>query len=111
MLEYDLEIKPTKLVKGLGLEKLMTDANCESLKVNFLSNVSSGLDSWLQVIKYFSLSPWYNDIFLCFTNLTGTSRIEQDQIHVCEVESIQVLYFEPVPVVEGSRGHPIKLLT
>ena len=31
MLEYDLDIKPTKLVKGQGLDKLMIDSNCESL--------------------------------------------------------------------------------
>ena len=31
LLEYDIEIKPTKLVKGQGLEKMMTYSNCESL--------------------------------------------------------------------------------
>ena len=35
MLEYDLEIRPTKLVKGYGLEKMMTNSNCESLQLNF----------------------------------------------------------------------------
>ena len=41
LLEYNLKIKPTKLVKGRGFAKLMTCANCEALKINFLSNVSS----------------------------------------------------------------------
>ena len=45
LLEYDLEVKPTKLVKCQGLAKLMTDANCESLQLNFMSNVSSGMNS------------------------------------------------------------------
>ena len=31
LLEYDIEIKPTKLVKGQGLEKMMTDSHCDSL--------------------------------------------------------------------------------
>ena len=43
LLEYDLEISPTKLVKGEGLAKLMTDLNCESLELNFLSNHSNQL--------------------------------------------------------------------
>ena len=58
LLEYDLYIKPTNFIKGQGLDKLMTDANYESLKINFLSNVLSRSDSGLEVIKYFSLSPW-----------------------------------------------------
>ena len=28
ILEYDLEIKPTKLIKGQGLAKLMAESNC-----------------------------------------------------------------------------------
>ena len=43
LLEYDLEIKPMKLVKGQGLAKLMNDLNCESLQLNFLSNHSNQL--------------------------------------------------------------------
>ena len=35
LLEYDIEIKPTKLVKGKGLAKLMAQSNCEALGVNF----------------------------------------------------------------------------
>jgi hypothetical protein len=31
ILEYELEIKPTKLVKGQGLEKLLAESNCKSL--------------------------------------------------------------------------------
>ena len=30
LLEYGIEIKPTKLIKGQGLAKMMTDSNCES---------------------------------------------------------------------------------
>ena len=30
LLEYDLEIKSTKLLKGHGLDKMMTDSNNES---------------------------------------------------------------------------------
>ena len=37
LLEYDIEINPTKLVKGQGLAKMMTNSNCESLQINFLS--------------------------------------------------------------------------
>lgn len=37
LLEYYLEIRPTKLVKGQGLAKLMAQSNCEVLGVNFFA--------------------------------------------------------------------------
>jgi hypothetical protein len=36
MLEYDLETKPTKLVKGQGLEKSMSQSNFDLLEINFI---------------------------------------------------------------------------
>jgi hypothetical protein len=32
--EFDLEIKPTKLVKGKGLAKLLVESNFRSLRIN-----------------------------------------------------------------------------
>jgi hypothetical protein len=40
ILEFDLEIKPTKLVKGQGLAKLLAESNCKSLGVNFINTCS-----------------------------------------------------------------------
>jgi len=39
MLEYELEIKPTKLVKGQGLAKFMEDSNLHVLDINFMATV------------------------------------------------------------------------
>jgi hypothetical protein len=36
ILEYDIEIKPTKLIKGQGLAKLMAESNFHALDINFL---------------------------------------------------------------------------
>ena len=41
LLEYDIEIKPTKFIKGQGLAKMMTDSNYESLQLNFLTSHSN----------------------------------------------------------------------
>jgi hypothetical protein len=40
LLEYDLDIKPTKLVKGQGLGKLLADSNCKFLGVDYICNNS-----------------------------------------------------------------------
>lgn len=39
MLEYELEIKPTKPVKGQGLTKLMAESNLHALDINFSAAV------------------------------------------------------------------------
>ena len=64
LLEYDIEIRPTKLVKGKGLAKLMAQSNYESLGVNFfepcadiISQVEEG-----KVHPDFFASFWYQDI-------------------------------------------------
>jgi hypothetical protein len=36
ILEYDIEIKPTKLIKGQDLAKLMVESNFHALDINFL---------------------------------------------------------------------------
>ena len=43
LLEYDLEIKHTKLIKGQGLANLMTQAGVEDININFL-NICNVLD-------------------------------------------------------------------
>jgi hypothetical protein len=40
ILEFDLEINPTKLVKGQGLAKLLDESNCKYLGVNFINTCS-----------------------------------------------------------------------
>ena len=39
ILEYDIEIKPTKLIKGQGLAKLMAESNFHFFDINFLATV------------------------------------------------------------------------
>ena len=39
ILEYDIEIKPTKLIKGQGLSKLMVESNFHALDINFIAQV------------------------------------------------------------------------
>jgi hypothetical protein len=40
LLEYELEIKPTKLIKGQGLARLMAQTNYELLGINFTEGIS-----------------------------------------------------------------------
>ena len=40
LIEFDIEVNPTKLVKGLGLGKLMAKENCELMGINFTCVIS-----------------------------------------------------------------------
>jgi hypothetical protein len=44
LLEYDLEIKPTNLIKGQGLARLMEQTTCELLGINFIVGLSTDLE-------------------------------------------------------------------
>jgi len=64
LLEYDLEIKPTKLIKGQVLEKPMAESNLHALDINLITAMSEEDEdnSPIQVSKFFIDSPWYSDI-------------------------------------------------
>ena len=64
LLEYDLEIKPTKLIKGQGLSKLMAQSNYDALDLNQLDfNVGNHTISEKTIFPSdFLASPWYKNI-------------------------------------------------
>ena len=37
IMEYDVDIKPTKLVKGQGLAKLLAESNCQALGLHLMA--------------------------------------------------------------------------
>eukprot|EP00253_Pinus_taeda_P002803 PITA_02803 len=72
LLEYDLEIKPTKLIKGQGLEKLMAESNLHALDINLIATMSEEDEdnSPVQVSEIFIHSPWYFDNVYVLQNLS-----------------------------------------
>eukprot|EP00253_Pinus_taeda_P036245 PITA_36245 len=56
ILEYDIEIKPTKLIKGQGLAKLMSETNFQALDINELENEKELATP--QISEVFLQSPW-----------------------------------------------------
>jgi hypothetical protein len=69
LIEFDVEIKPAKLVKVQGLAKLLAEENCKLLDINLMSidaeNVPSLEDKdgkGMQVSAHLVDCKWYNDI-------------------------------------------------
>ena len=70
-LEYDLEIKPTKLIKGRGIEKLMAQSKYGALNLNQL-DYDAGIFNVSEkstICPDFLASPWYKDIIFVLQNL------------------------------------------
>jgi hypothetical protein len=75
--EFDLEVKPTKLIKGQGLAKLLAESNLRALDINCLQGEDE--DTHLQetddqthpskVEEKFMSSGWYKDIAFSLLNL------------------------------------------
>eukprot|EP00253_Pinus_taeda_P016379 PITA_16379 len=71
LLEYYLEIKPTKLIKGQGLAKLMVESNLHALDINHVGALSNNQEEvdLIQVSKIFLSSPQYSDIIYVLQHL------------------------------------------
>jgi len=67
-----LEIKPTKLIKGQGLAKLMAESNLHALDINLIAAMSEedGYSSLIQVSEIFLHSPWYSNIVYVLQHLS-----------------------------------------
>jgi hypothetical protein len=105
ILEFDLEIRPTKLVKGQGLSKLLAKTNCKSLGVNFINACSENQQGELsdmssQVHPSLAECAWYRDIIFFLQKLQPPDGMEKIKVRDSKLISIkyclidQVLYWK-----------------
>jgi hypothetical protein len=105
ILEFDLEIRPTKLVKGQGLANLLSESNCSALGVNFISSSEEKQqaelnDKGIQIIPTLADSSWYKDIIFFLQNLQPPSGMEKNKVRALKLKSIkyclvdQILYWK-----------------
>jgi hypothetical protein len=78
MIEFNIEVKPTKLVKGQGLAKLLAEENHKLLDINLIAEISENSQTDLtaegqhdsqQVVEHLSSCEWYVDIIHFLQNL------------------------------------------
>lgn len=77
MLEYALKIKPTKLIKGQGLARLMAKTNFHALDINLIASMSEDEEenSLIQVSEMFLQSPWHSNIVYVLQHLSPPSKL------------------------------------
>ena len=67
IMEYDVDIKPTKLVKGQGLAKLLAESNCQALGLHVMTEDLAQEENQAELEKenimdFYFASTWYVDI-------------------------------------------------
>ena len=87
LLEYDIEIKPTKMIKGQGLAKRMTNSNYDSLQLNLLTSHLNQLDIEVHVIPDFSISPWYSNIVYVPQNVHAPAELRKTRAQSIKLKS------------------------
>jgi hypothetical protein len=61
--EYDLEIKPSKIIKGQGLAKMLTESNQEAIEMGEREQINV-------MVSEIENDEWYSDIIYYLKNLT-----------------------------------------
>eukprot|EP00253_Pinus_taeda_P003813 PITA_03813 len=89
LLEYDVEIKPTKLVKGQGLAKLMAESNLHALNINMIAAMSDENEegSSIQVSEMFALSSWYSNIIYVLKNLSPLPGMTRNKARTLKLKA------------------------
>eukprot|EP00253_Pinus_taeda_P034561 PITA_34561 len=89
LLEYDVEIKPTKLIKGQGLAKLMAQTNLQILDINLIAAMSDEDEEnpSIQVFEMFLSSPWYADILYVLQHLSSPPGMPRNRSRTLKLKA------------------------
>jgi ribonuclease HI len=95
LIEFDVEIKPAKLVKGQGLAKLLAEENCRLLDINLMSidaeNVPSSENKegeGMQVSAHLADCKWYSHIIQFLQTLSVPSDLTKTQRRALKLRAI-----------------------
>ena len=97
ILEYDIEIKPTKLIKGQGLAKLMAESNCHALDINFISQVDDQEEmATPEISEAFLDSMWYADIIFVLLNLQAPLVLSRTKARFLKLKAVRFCILDNV---------------
>ena len=92
IMEYDVEIKPTKLVKEQGLEKLLDDSNCEALGLHLMveQSVQEELQAWQEkekIMDRYADSVWYANIVYFLLYLQCPEHLDKKAVRSLKLKA------------------------
>jgi hypothetical protein len=95
ILEYDIEIKPTKMIKGQGLAKLMAESNFHALDINLLAAVDGQEEQATPIVKEVLLnSPWYGYLIFVLHNLQAPPGLTKTKPRFIKLKALKFCILE-----------------
>jgi hypothetical protein len=95
--EFDLEVKPTKIIKGQGLAKLLAESNLKALGINQLQENEGFLEideldvtpPTTEIQDKFSASFWYRDIISYLLTLRCPSELTPSKTRTLKLHAVK----------------------
>jgi hypothetical protein len=111
MLEYDLEIKLTKLIKGQGIENLMTHPDYDVVGMNFIIDLSEcpQEEKTVQVPQQFIDSPWYVDIIYVLENIQAPPGMSKTKARFLNLKEVNFCILDNSLYWKDPRGNTAEL--
>jgi hypothetical protein len=94
ILEFDLEINPTKLIKGQGLARLLTESNYKALEANLIHEQPKSSSRDFQGIVPLSACPWYKDIVYFLQELRPPDGMEKGKARALKLKAVRYCIIE-----------------
>jgi hypothetical protein len=92
---YNIEIKPTKLVKGQGLAKLMVESNFHALDIKILATINGPEEQAAPNIKEaFLKSPLYVDLIFVLHNLQAPLGLTKNKERFIKLKALKFCILE-----------------
>jgi hypothetical protein len=95
ILEFDLDIKPTKLIKGQGLAKLLADSNYKALEIDMIHEQAESSDRGSQGTVPLAACPWYKDILYFLQELRSPDGMEKSKARDLKLRAIKYCLIGP----------------
>jgi hypothetical protein len=116
ILEFDLEIKPTKLVKGQCLAKLLAESNCKALGVSFINTFSGTQQAELpsqcsQDGLSLTECAWYHDILYFLQELKPSDGMGKSKARALKLKAIRYCLIEQVLYWRDPLGMLLRCLS
>jgi hypothetical protein len=94
ILEFDLEIKPTNLIKGRGLAKLLAESNCKALGISCINACSKtpqaeSSNKNSQGALSLETCTWYKDILYFLQELKPPDRKGKSKARALKLKAVR----------------------
>jgi hypothetical protein len=110
ILEFDLEIKPTKLIKGQGLAKLLAESNCKALGINFINEQAKSSNRGSQSTVPLAECTWYKDILYFLQELKPPDGLGKSKARALKLKAVRYCLIDQTLYWKDSQGILLRCL-